>query len=95
MICTHTLEHCLAVGKVIAEIKRVARKRVVVVVPCQRCFYYTLDEHVNFYPFAEKLIHELGLEDYRCEKLWGDWFYVGTVDVGGKPPTVHNAERKR
>ena len=85
VVCTHTLEHCLEVHRVVAEIKRVARERVIVVVPCQRYFYYTLDEHVNFYPFAEKLIHELGLEQPRCEKLWGDWFYVGRVRADPEP----------
>ena len=71
--CSHTLEHILEPGRAVAELKRVARRLLFVVVPCQRYFYYTLDEHVNFYPHRHLLQAELDAFDADCRKLHGDW----------------------
>jgi ubiquinone/menaquinone biosynthesis C-methylase UbiE len=75
--CHHTLEHVMDLPKSIAEIKRVAKKQVVIVVPKQRYFYYTLDQHINFFPFKEILEHTVGIEKHTCEDVWGDWVYIG------------------
>ena len=64
--------------KAISEIKRVAKRQVVIVVPKQRYFYYTLDQHVNFFPLKEKLQHLIGMDRSSCHKIWGDWVYLGT-----------------
>ncbi len=53
--CSHTIEHVLDVRRAVAELKRVARRQLIVVTPRQRYFYYTLDEHVNFFPSAVSL----------------------------------------
>ncbi len=74
--CSHTLEHILNENAAARELVRVAKKQVMVTVPCQRYFYYTLDEHVNFYPFAEKLSALFGLSDYTCDKVQGDWVFI-------------------
>ncbi len=79
VICSHVLEHCTNLKEVISEIKRVAKKNIIVVVPCQRPYYYTLDEHVHFFYYKELLTHNLGLDSYECEKLKGDWFYSGQI----------------
>lgn len=73
----HTLEHVLGLEKSISEIKRVAAKQVMVVVPCQKYYMYTLDEHVNFFPFKEKLIYYMGMEKYDCKVIQGDLVYIG------------------
>jgi SAM-dependent methyltransferase len=70
--CSHTLEHIINPGRAVEELRRVARRILFVAVPCQRYFYYTLDEHVNFYPQKEILLAQLGL-DAPCEKIHGDW----------------------
>jgi ubiquinone/menaquinone biosynthesis C-methylase UbiE len=75
--CFHTLEHILRPEKAIEELKRVAKKRVIIGVPCQRYYFYTLDEHVNFYFYKEKLIYEIGLDKYECKKIAGDYLYIG------------------
>ena len=80
--CCHTLEHVVDLPAAVAELKRVARKQLFVVVPCQRWYFYTLDEHVNFFPYAEKLTSAIGLRDYTCRKVRGDWVYVGRPDAG-------------
>lgn len=77
--CSHTLEHILTPEKAIAELKRVARHVLFVTVPCQRYYFYTLDEHVNFYPEKEPLMAQLGMNDATCTKLRGDWLFRGRI----------------
>ena len=75
--CCHTLEHIVDLGAAVSELKRVARKQLIIVVPCQRWYFYTLDEHVNFFPYAETLTSAIRLREFSCRKIWGDWLYVG------------------
>jgi ubiquinone/menaquinone biosynthesis C-methylase UbiE len=78
--CSHTVEHLLNLEHCISELVRVARRQIFIVTPKQRYFYYTLDEHVNFFPFKEKLTSVIPLTNYSCEDLGGDWVYLGTLD---------------
>lgn len=71
--CCHTLEHMVDLDESIAELFRVARKQVFIVVPRQRYFYYTLDEHVNFFPHAHLLTHKFSNLNAKCLDLGGDW----------------------
>jgi ubiquinone/menaquinone biosynthesis C-methylase UbiE len=77
--CSHTVEHLVDLEKCISELVRIARKQIFIVTPCQRYYYYTLDEHVNFFPFKEKLTSVIPLTDFTCEKLKGDWAYLGRI----------------
>ena len=78
--CSHTLEHIIKESVAVEELLRVAKRQLIVVVPCQRYFYYTLDEHVNFYLFEEKLFSLFNLKNYTCKKVNGDWVYIGMID---------------
>lgn len=78
--CCHVLEHLKDPKASINEILRVAKKKVVVVVPCQRPFYYTLDEHINFFTYADQLVYLIGLSHYEIKKVDGDWLYIGEID---------------
>jgi SAM-dependent methyltransferase len=71
--CSHTLEHIIDPSQAVAELKRVAKQVLYIAVPCQRYFYYTLDEHVNFYPQREMLLSEVGVPGAECQRLHGDW----------------------
>jgi len=75
--CSHTLEHIIALPAAVSELKRVARRQLMVVVPCQRWYFYTLDEHVNFFPYDEQLTSAIGLKDFSCRRVRGDWLYIG------------------
>lgn len=77
--CTHTIEHIINLKQAIDELKRVARKQVIIVTPCQRYYFYTLDLHVNFFPTKEMLNREIGLTDFECVNVQGDWVYIGNV----------------
>jgi ubiquinone/menaquinone biosynthesis C-methylase UbiE len=77
--CSHTVEHLVRLERCMSELVRIARKQLFIVTPCQRDYYYTLDEHVNVFPFKEKLTSTIPLKEYSCEKLDGDWMYFGRV----------------
>lgn len=89
--CSHTLEHIIHPRAAVDELKRVAGEVLFVAVPCQRYFYYTLDEHVNFYPQKEMLLAELGAPEAWCEKLQGDWLV--RLDIGRHRRAAVEAER--
>jgi len=75
--CHHTIEHVLNLDKAISELKRVARKQLIIVTPCQRYFNYTLDLHVNFFPIEPYLTSLIKMNKYTCKKKRGDWTYIG------------------
>ena len=77
VLCNHTVEHLVDLNLCISELVRITNKKLVVVTPCQRPYYYTLDEHVNFFQFKEQLIALFPFIKYECKSLQGDWGYVG------------------
>ena len=77
--CTHVLEHVLDPAASVKELIRIARKTLFVVVPRQRWYYYTLDEHLNFYTRAEPLKYLFEPYDAVVTLLDGDW--VVMVDL--------------
>jgi SAM-dependent methyltransferase len=80
--CTHVIEHLLDVEASVKELLRVTRQRLLVVVPRQRYFYYTLDEHLNFYPGVEPLLRLLRPHQVTCTTQQGDWAL--SVDISGQ-----------
>lgn len=78
--CHHTLEHIIDLGKAISELKRITKKQLMIVVPCQRPYFYTLDEHVHFFPHKSFLVNIIGLKNYSCIKIFGDWVYIGKIE---------------
>ena len=55
VVCTHTLEHVPDIVKAACELRRVARKRLMVVVPKQRPYRFTTDLHLHFFPYPYML----------------------------------------
>lgn len=78
VVSAHTLEHVLDPRAAVAELRRVARERLIIIVPRQRPYRYTFDLHLSFFPERYDLLRLLDPrpERYRCECLGGDWFYV-------------------
>jgi len=77
--CCHTLEHILEVERAVKELQRICREKLIIVVPCQRYYFYTLDEHLNFFTYREQLISLLADDHFqleKCQKVWGDWVVV-------------------
>ncbi len=78
--CVHTIEHLRDVPGAIAELKRVAKKQVIIVTPCQRYYFFTLDLHLNFYPIASYLQKEIDIKSNVCTNIQGDWVYIGALN---------------
>jgi len=78
--CTHVIEHVLDAPASAKELIRVARRRIFVVVPRQRYYYYTLDEHLNFYPSVEPLKRLFEPFDTTSSLQGGDWVIMISLD---------------
>lgn len=76
VICTHTLEHILDIKKGIEELRRVAKKKVIIVVPKQRPYKYTFDLHVHYFPYPFSFLNLVGkINRNECKEIGGDLFY--------------------
>ena len=80
VFCSHTLEHIPNIQKAISELKRVAKKEVIIVVPKQRYFYHTLDLHLHFFPDEFSLVNILNFNNYQLFEIDGDWLFIGYKD---------------
>jgi SAM-dependent methyltransferase len=77
VVSTHTLEHVQHLPATLAELRRVARTRLVVVVPRQRPYQVTFNPHIHFFPYDFSLLAFTGTErPHRLEVVGGDWLYV-------------------
>lgn len=77
--CSHTLEHVVHFDKAVEELKRVTKKFLCVTVPCQRPYYYTLDEHIRFFPYQWILEQEMKMTFYNCQKISGDLVFIADM----------------
>ena len=78
VICTHVLEHILDIRAAIAELRRVCRRRLIVVVPREREHRFTFNPHIQFFPYEHSLQSAFRAPADAVtylEKLGGDWFY--------------------
>jgi SAM-dependent methyltransferase len=83
VVCTHVIEHILDYRAAIAELRRVARRRLILVVPREREGIYTFNPHFNFWPYthsflramipvpAAHVIEDIGRDIYYREDLAG------------------------
>ena len=78
VICAHTLEHIVDIGKAVSEMRRVCGGRLIVVLPKQREYKYTFDLHVHFFPYLYNVESLLGTSG-TTEKLGGDWYYIEDI----------------
>lgn len=81
VLSTHTLEHIPDIQLAVKELRRVARKRLIIVVPRQRPYKYTFDLHLHFfpYPWSLGLLLGQGFLTGRCELVGGDWLYAEDI----------------
>lgn len=78
VVSTHMLEHVRDLPAVLAEMRRVASKRIVVVVPRERPHFYTPNLHIHFFPYRFSLLLAFQPKpgSYTLHDAAGDWFYV-------------------
>lgn len=77
VVTTHVLEHVRDIAGAIAELRRVARQRLIVVVPKERPHFYTPNLHLHFFPYPFSFYAVFGHHaGHQLINADGDWFYV-------------------
>lgn len=76
VVTTHTLEHVQDLPGALQELRRIAKKELIIVVPRQRPYKYTFSLHTQFFPYKWSLENAFNAKDkdYSIKKL-GDWYY--------------------
>ena len=77
VVCTHVIEHVLDYKQAITELRRIAKKRLIIVVPREREYRYTFNPHFNFFPYTYaflRAVHPVPTV-YVCEDIGRDIFY--------------------
>ena len=82
VISAHTLEHVVNAKQAYNELKRVCREKLIIMVPCQRPYRYTMDFHVQFFPYDFSLYQFTGNYSAKCKKIDNDWFYEEMISKG-------------
>jgi len=78
VVCTHVLEHILDFRGALAELRRVARRRLILVVPQEREYRFTFNPHLHFFPYPHSFLRYLTPipEDHVIESVGRDIFYT-------------------
>ena len=77
VVCTHVIEHILNYRNAIAELRRITRRRLIVVVPRERESLYTFNPHFNFFPYSHSFLRAMipVPKDHVCEDIGRDIYY--------------------
>jgi 2-polyprenyl-3-methyl-5-hydroxy-6-metoxy-1,4-benzoquinol methylase len=67
VVCAHVLEHVRELYPSIRELLRVAKRRVLVIVPQERYYRYTPNYHLHFFGGPEQLALAMGLKQHHAE----------------------------
>jgi len=80
VICTHVLEHILDIRAAIQELRRIAHRKLIVVVPLEREYRFTFNPHVHFFPYPHSFLrHVIPVPaDHSMQVLGRDLLYVET-----------------
>lgn len=79
VVCTHTLEHVQNLPKALAELRRVAREHLVVVVPKERPYRFSFNLHLHFFPYPWSWQAVAGAVPGATLRDLDDWMYVEPV----------------
>ncbi len=73
VVCAHVLEHIMNLDCAISEILRVAKQRVILVLPRQREYRYTPDLHLHFFPYLYNVQRILPVTPTWIGRVGHDW----------------------
>ena len=78
VICTHVIEHLLDYRKAISELRRIAKQRLIIVVPREREYIYSFNPHFNFFPYSYSFLRAMHPVPaiYQCLDIGRDIFYM-------------------
>lgn len=87
VICSHVLEHIPDIFQAIKELRRVAKKKVVVLLPIERPYRRGFNLHLWFFPYRLNVLQIFRCKrhflDYTLERYGAEWFYVEKVSDEG------------
>lgn len=77
VICTHVIEHVLDYRAAIAELRRITKQRLIIVVPREREYRYTFNPHFNFFPYTHSFLRAMQPvpSTHICEDITRDIYY--------------------
>lgn len=77
VICTHVIEHVLDYRAAIAELRRITKKRLIIIVPREREYRYTFNPHFNFFPYTHSFLRAMQPvpPTYQVEDIKRDIYY--------------------
>jgi SAM-dependent methyltransferase len=83
VVCTHVIEHILDLRRAIAELRRVARQRLIIVVPREREGIYTFNPHLNFFPYRHSFLRAMipVPANHICCDIGRDIYYMEDYTV--------------
>jgi len=76
VVSAHTLEHVIRIQDAISELRRVTKNTLIIIVPCQREYKYTLDTHVHFFPYPESFHRIMENPKAKCFLMDHDIIYL-------------------
>src|SRR5260370_40764776 len=90
VVCTHVLEHILDYRSAIAELRRIVRRRLIIVVPREREYKYTFNPHFNFFPYPHSFLRAMHPvpADHVCADLDRDIYYRETSAAVAPPAAL-------
>ncbi len=94
VICTHVIEHVLDYRAAIAELRRIAKRRLIIVVPREREYKYTFNPHFNFFPYTHSFLRAMHPVPtaYNCQDIQRDIYYYEDLTDAIAIPYVQAAE---
>ena len=83
VVCTHVVEHILDYRAAIAEIRRIAARRLIIVVPREREGLYSFNPHFNFFPYKHSFLRAMipVPQQHSCIEAGRDIFYMEDLGV--------------
>lgn len=79
VVCAHVLEHIPDVFSAMDELRRVARRQVVIVLPVERPYHFGFNLHVWFFPYRLNVLQVMrppkGVS-WSLERHENEWLYI-------------------
>lgn len=88
VICTHVLEHILDFRAALAELRRITRQRLIIVVPQEREYRFTFNPHLHFFPYPHSFLRYATPipETHMITNVGRDIYYREDVRESGEAP---------
>jgi ubiquinone/menaquinone biosynthesis C-methylase UbiE len=84
VVSTHTLEHVSDLHRAVQELRRVAKKRLIIVVPKERPYQYSFNLHLHFFPYRYSVIQAMKQNmaslKWEIEAIDGCWYYREDIE---------------